>query len=45
MLAHAFGWAWFPDGQNVAVQLVAHTFMFGSSLGLLLNRLAFRNAR
>ena len=45
LLARALGWAWFPDGQNVAVQVVAHTMMFGTVLGLLLNRLAFRAAR
>lgn len=45
ILAGAFGWNWFPDGQNVAVQVVAHTVMFGTVLGLLLSRLAFRADR
>ena len=45
ILAGAFGWSWFPDGQNVAVQFVAHTMMFGTVLGLLLSRLAFRADR
>ncbi len=45
VLAGVFGWAWFPDTQNIAVQLVAHTFMFGSVLGLIVDRLAFRGAR
>lgn len=45
VLARVFGWAWFPDGQNVAVQVVAHTVAFGSVLGLLLDRLAFRARR
>lgn len=45
VLARVFGWSWFPDGQNVAVQVIAHAVMFGSVLGLLLDRLAFRADR
>ena len=45
VLANAFGWSWFPDSQNVAVQFMAHTVMFGSVLGLLLERFAFRGSR
>lgn len=45
LLANVFGWRWFPDGQNVIVQVVAHTMMFGSVLGLGLDRLAFRSSR
>jgi hypothetical protein len=45
LLAGIFGWSWFPDGQNVGVQFVAHTFMFGTVLGLLLDSLAFRANR
>ncbi len=45
VLARIFGWTWFPDTQNVAVQLVAHTMMFGTVLGLLLDRFAFRASR
>jgi len=45
VLAGIFGWTWFPDTQNIAVQFVAHTFMFGSVLGLVLDRLAFRTSR
>jgi len=45
LLAGIFGWNWFPDTQNVAVQLVAHTFMFGTVLGLILDRFAFRASR
>jgi hypothetical protein len=45
VLAGVFGWNWFPDSQNVAVQFVAHTVMYGSVLGLLLDRFAFRSAR
>jgi hypothetical protein len=41
VLAGLFGWSWFPDSQNVAVQLIAHTFMFGAVLGLVLDRFAF----
>jgi hypothetical protein len=42
VLARIFGWNWFPDTQNEVVQFVAHTFMFGTTLGLVLDRLAFR---
>jgi hypothetical protein len=45
LLAHLFGWVWFPDRQNVAVQVMAHTVMFGAVLGVALNRLAFRAVR
>ncbi|HSO28509.1 MAG TPA: hypothetical protein VLS28_01280 [Candidatus Sulfomarinibacteraceae bacterium] len=39
VLARALGWPWFPDGTNAAVQIVAHTFFFGTVLGLGLIRL------
>jgi hypothetical protein len=45
VLAGVFGWNWFPDSQNIAVQFVAHTVMYGSVLGLLLDQFAFRSAR
>ncbi len=45
VLAGVFGWTWFPDSQNIAVQFVAHTFMFGTVLGLFLNRFAFNADR
>jgi hypothetical protein len=45
ILAGIFGWNWFPDSQNVAVQFIAHTFMFGTVLGLILDRFAFRANR
>lgn len=45
VLARIFGWTWFPDTQNIAVQFIAHTVMFGSVLGLVIDRLAFRAAR
>lgn len=45
ILARIFGWTWFPDTQNLAVQFVAHTVMFGTVLGLVIDRFAFRAAR
>lgn len=45
ILAGVFGWTWFPDTQNVAVQFVAHTVMYGTVLGLVIDRLAFRGLR
>ncbi len=45
VIARIFGWNWFPDGQNVAVQFVAHAMMYGTVLGLLLDRLAFHGDR
>jgi hypothetical protein len=39
VFARAFGWTWFPDGTNAAVQIVAHTVFFGTILGYLLIRL------
>jgi hypothetical protein len=44
ILANLFGWIWFPNDTNVAVQFVAHTFFFGSVLGLILAR-AYHPAR
>jgi hypothetical protein len=38
VLANLFGWTWFPDNTNAAVQFVAHTLFFGSVLGLILAR-------
>jgi hypothetical protein len=43
-LAPVFGWTWFPDGTNAAVQFVAHTFFFGTVLGLVLDRAYLRRA-
>jgi hypothetical protein len=45
VLAQAFGWTWFPDDTNAAVQFVAHTFFFGSVLGLVLDRAFGQRAR
>lgn len=44
VLAGIFGWTWFPNSQNVVVQVVAHTMMFGTVLGVVIDRLAFRHA-
>ena len=44
VLANLFGWTWFPNDTNAAVQVVAHTFFFGSVLGLILAR-GFRASR
>ncbi len=38
LVAPIAGWRWFPDGTNALVQFVAHTFVFGSVLGLYLDR-------
>ncbi len=38
LIAPLAGWDWFPSETNAVVQFVAHTFFFGSVLGLLLDR-------
>jgi uncharacterized membrane protein YagU involved in acid resistance len=38
LIARIAGWNWFPDETNVAVQFVAHTFLFGTVLGWVLDR-------
>lgn len=43
--APVFGWTWFPNDTNAVVQFVAHTFFFGSVLGLVLERTYFQRAR
>jgi hypothetical protein len=45
VLAPAFGWSWFPDKANPAVQFIAHTFFFGTVLGYLLDRTYFSRLR
>jgi len=40
VIAPIAGWRWFPDGTDPVVQFVAHTFFFGSALGVYLNRFA-----
>ncbi len=38
VIARIAGWPWFPDQTNLAVQFVAHTFLFGTVLGWVLER-------
>ncbi len=38
VIAPAAGWDWFPNGTNEIVQFLAHTFFFGTVLGLYLAR-------
>ncbi|MGH2356093.1 MAG: hypothetical protein ACRDI2_16205 [Chloroflexota bacterium] len=40
LIALAAGWTWFPEMTNPIVQFVAHTFFYGSVLGLYLSRAA-----
>lgn len=44
VLAQVFGWTWFPN-TNAAVQFVGHTFLYGSVLGLVLDRTYFQRGR
>ena len=44
VLASVFGWTWFPNNTNVAVQFVAHTFFYGTVLGIVLDRTHFRRS-
>jgi hypothetical protein len=44
VFAPIFGWTWFPNDTNPVVQIVAHTFFFGTVLGLVLDRTYFRRA-
>ncbi|MBI3970351.1 MAG: hypothetical protein HY332_03585 [Chloroflexi bacterium] len=37
LIAPAAGWVWFPNETNPVVQFLAHTFFYGSALGLYLN--------
>lgn len=37
VIAPIGGWRWFPDGTDPLAQFVAHTFFFGSVLGLYLD--------
>ena len=39
LLAPVLGWAWFPDGTDALIQVIAHTVFFGKVVGLLLVRL------
>ena len=40
VIAPIAGWRWFPDMTDPVVQFVAHTFVYGSLLGLYLDRTA-----
>jgi hypothetical protein len=40
LIAPIAGWRWFPDETDPVVQFVAHTFVYGSLLGLYLDRTA-----
>ena len=40
VVAPIAGWNWFPEGTDPVVQFVAHTFFFGSVLGIYLDRFA-----
>ena len=45
VFAQAFGWTWFPNNTNAAVQFVAHTFFFGTVLGFVLDRTYLQRQR
>lgn len=38
VFAPLFGWRWFPEGANAVQQFLAHTFSFGTVLGIYLER-------
>jgi hypothetical protein len=40
VIAQIAGWRWFPEETDPLVQFVAHTFFFGSLLGIYLDRFA-----
>ena len=42
LIAPIAGWNWFPTMTNPVVQFFAHTFFFGSVLGIYLDRLRAR---
>jgi hypothetical protein len=42
VIAPIAGWRWFPDMTDPVVQFAAHTFVYGSLLGLYLDRTAAR---
>lgn len=44
IIAPIAGWNWFPDNTNPAVQFVAHTFFYGTVLGVYLNATSRRSA-
>ncbi|HBY99183.1 MAG TPA: hypothetical protein DEP84_35430 [Chloroflexi bacterium] len=42
LIAPAAGWVWFPTNANPVVQFFAHTFFYGTVLGLYLNQVEDR---
>jgi hypothetical protein len=44
VLASLFGWNWFPTQTNPIVQFIAHTFFYGTVLGLYLSRVLLPRA-
>jgi hypothetical protein len=42
VFAPTFGWKWFPEGANPVQQFLAHTFAFGTVLGIYIERAAAR---
>jgi hypothetical protein len=42
VIAPIGGWTWFPEGTNAVVQFIAHTFFYGTVLGVYLNVAARR---
>lgn len=42
VVAPITGWTWFPDGTNAVVQFIAHTFFYGTVLGIYLVAVARR---
>jgi hypothetical protein len=42
VIAPITGWNWFPDGTNAVVQFIAHTFFYGTVLGIYLVAVARR---
>jgi hypothetical protein len=44
VIAPIGGWTWFPDGTNAVVQFIAHTFFYGTVLGIYLNAVARRSS-
>ena len=43
VIAPITGWTWFPDGTNAVVQFIAHTFFYGTVLGIYLVAAARRS--
>jgi hypothetical protein len=43
VIAPIGGWTWFPEMTNAVVQFIAHTFFYGTVLGIYLNAVARRS--